>query len=301
MILQPEILKKGDAIAIAAAARWVTPAEMEAAVTWIEKEGFTPVINPALFQQWHQLGGDDRHRIARLQACLDDEKIKAIWFARGGYGTARIIDYLDFKKFRRKPKWLLGFSDATVILNHIYSKFGIKSMHASLALQAQPDNSLYHPDDLELMKELLTGNPVTYHLPDHPLNRPGYVDAVLAGGNLSVLFSIIGTASFPPVKGHALFLEDLDEYLYHIDRMMLNLKRNGFLAKLSALLVGSFTEMHDNPIPFGATAQDIIAYYTQGFDYPVYFNLPSGHSIPNKPLIIGGRVLIRENQLILSA
>jgi muramoyltetrapeptide carboxypeptidase len=297
----PEALKKGDTIAIATTARYVLAQEIQAAIITIETNGFKAQLSETIYAQENQFGGSDYERIAGLQHLLDNPEIKAIWFARGGYGTARIVDSLDFGQLVKSPKWLIGFSDLTVLLNHVYQQYSIVTLHAPMAMQADSNHILYNQNDISDCFKIITGNAVNYPLPSHSLSKPGNCEGTLVGGNLSVLCSVIGTESFPDTKGKILFLEDLDEYLYHIDRMVLNLKRNGFLENLSGLIVGGMNDMNDNAIKFGKSAEEILLEHTQDYNYPKYFGFSAGHCVPNHPLIIGDKVKIENNTLFLKA
>jgi muramoyltetrapeptide carboxypeptidase len=297
----PNPLKKGDTIAIATAARYIIPQEIAAAIETIKKRGFNVVLSDTLYAQKGQFGGSDQERTIGLQQLLDNPDVKAIWFARGGYGTVRIIDELNFDNFSQHPKWLIGFSDLTVLLNHVAQNCTIATLHAAMAMQADSSNVLYNTKDIDSIFDIIGGGKVSYSMPSHNLNVNGKCNGQLVGGNLSVLYSLIGTPSFPDMSEKILFLEDLDEYLYHIDRMIVNLKRNGVFNNLAGLIVGGMTDMNDNTIPFGSTAEKIISEHTQSFNFPKYFGFNAGHCVPNQPIIIGSEVKIENNTLFLKA
>ena len=242
-------LKQGSKIAIAAPARRVTPEEMAYGIQWLKEQGFVPVYDDRLFVEHHIFAGDDNFRAAVFQEHLDNEEIEAIWLARGGYGGIRIIDKLDFTKFSAHPKWIAGFSDSTVIHGKL-QRLGISSLHAPMPF--------YFANKTEEAKQslfdALTGKPLRYELPANPLNRLGEMEGEIVGGNLSVLMGINGSDIFPETDGKILFIEEVDEYIYHIDRMMRGLKRAGKLANLKGLIVGGLTQIHDNAHPFGQTA-----------------------------------------------
>lgn len=283
---RPQSLKKGDTIGIVAPARKVTFRELGRAVSLIKNVGFQVDYPDELFAASNQYAGDDEQRSAYFQRLLDDDRVKAIFAARGGYGSVRIIDKLDFSRFEKNPKWIVGYSDITVFHNHINRNFGIRTLHATM-----PVNFAGNTDEaINGLFEVLKGGSPDYSLPDHPLNRQGSGVGILTGGNLSVLYSLCGSSSFPETAGKILFLEDLDEYLYHVDRMMTALKRAGVLKKLSGLIVGGMTEMNDNEIPFGKTAEEIIREAVEEYDYPVCFGFPAGHIADNRPLIMGAEV-----------
>lgn len=297
----PPFLQPGDTIAFAAPARFIRKDEIQAAHHYLSEKGYHVLIPEGLFEQEHQLAGSDRHRAEIINHLMMNPDVKAIWFARGGYGCGRIVDQLDFEWLLSHPKWLIGFSDVTVLLNHVVKYHPLITLHAPMLLQFDPNNPLYDEQGIERSLKYLTGHELSIELPHHPLNRTGHAKGKLVGGNLSVLYSLNGTASFPDTKDCILFLEDLDEYLYHLDRMMLQLRRSGVLENLKALLIGGMSDMHDNATPFGKTAEEIVKSYCEGYEYPVYMGIPSGHIVPNFPLPIGEEVEIFGNTLFLPA
>lgn len=275
-----EYLKNGSKIALVAPARKISRDEIAAAVKWIEEKGFVAVYDDRLFAEYHQLAGDDDFRASVLQDYLDRDDIDAILCARGGYGTIRIVDKLDFTKFARHPKWIVGYSDVTV-LHAKMQQLGYQSIHGTMAINFEKNTK----EALESLYEALVGGHqmVSGFLAPEALGMTGQV----VGGNLSVLYSMLGSDLFPETDGKILFIEDLDEYLYHIDRMMMGLKRAGKLANLKALLVGAFTDMHDNTIPFGMDAKEIINEKVKEYGYPVIWDYPAGHIDDNRAIILG--------------
>ncbi|MFN4233747.1 MAG: LD-carboxypeptidase [Bacteroidia bacterium] len=284
----PTYLKKGDKIGIVATARKISEAELAPAIKIIEEKGLVPVLGNNLFGQFHQFSGTDAERCADLQQMLDDESIKAIIVARGGYGTVRIIDSLDFTAFAKHPKWIIGYSDITVLHSHINKTLGIATLHATM-----PINFLQDSFATETLFKALFGEKIHYTFNAHPLNRNGLAEGELVGGNLSLLYALCGSVSDLTTDGKILFIEDLDEYLYHIDRMMMNLKRSGKLSRLKALVVGGMTDMKDNSVPYGKTAEEIIAEHVAEFDYPVCFNFPAGHIKNNYALKLGATAYLK--------
>lgn len=278
----PTYLKKGDKIGIVATARKISEIELAPAIKIIEEKGLVPVLGNNLFGQFHQFSGTDAERCEDLQHMLDDERIKAIMVARGGYGTVRIIDSLDFTAFTKHPKWIIGYSDITVLHSHINKTLGIATLHATM-----PINFLQDAFATETLFNALFGEKIHYNFDAHPLNRNGIAEGEIVGGNLSLLYALCGSVSDITTDGKILFIEDLDEYLYHIDRMMMNLKRSGKLSRLKALVVGGMTDMKDNTIPYGKTAEEIIAEHVAEYDYPVCFNFPAGHIKNNYALKLG--------------
>ena len=280
-------LHQGSKIAIAAPARMVTPEEMQFAINWLKEKGFVSVYDDRLFAQHYIFAGDDDFRAAVFQQYLDDEDIETIWLARGGYGSIRIIDRLDFSKFLEHPKWLVGFSDITVFHGKL-NRLGVPTLHGSMPFYFANKT----PEAKQSLVDALMGRPLHYELPSHPLNRQGVMEGEIVGGNLSVLYGMMGSDSFPEVDGKILFIEEVDEYIYHIDRMMHCLKRAGKLDHLKGLVVGGLTQIKDNSHPFGMTAEEVIAEAVKDYDYPVCFGFPAGHFDDNRALILGRKVKV---------
>lgn len=286
-MITPPYLKHGDKIAVVAPARKVSPSEMEAAILTFRSWGLQVVTGPHLFGEDNQYSGTDQERADDLQMMLDDIEIKAIICARGGYGTVRIIDRLDFTAFEQHPKWIIGYSDVTVLHSHIHTRFGIETLHATMPINF-PDSGTEAA--VESLRKALFGEPLEYNILPDPLNKTGNVSGVLTGGNLSILYALNGTPSDIQTQDKILFIEDIDEYMYHIDRIMINLKRGGKLSGIKGLIVGGLTKMNDNAIPFGKQAEQIIAEYADESGIPVCFNFPAGHIADNRALIMGREV-----------
>ncbi|MBK7182717.1 MAG: LD-carboxypeptidase [Bacteroidetes bacterium] len=283
-MIQPPYLKKGDKIAIIASARKISKEELEPAVAMLKNWGLEVVFGKNLFNADHQFSGTDAERAADLQEMLDDTSVKAIISARGGYGTVRIIDAIDFTKFKQHPKWVIGYSDITVLHSHIHN-MGIQTLHATM-----PINFTKHEEATETLRKFLFGETINYTFESHSLNRTGNAEGILVGGNLSLIYALCGSASDIDTSNKILFIEDLDEYLYHVDRMMINLKRSGKLSKLAGLLVGGMSDMKDNTIPFGKTAEEIILDAVKEYRYPVCFNFPCGHIDENLAVVLGKKM-----------
>ena len=283
----PPYLKPGDKIAIVAPARKVSPSEMEMAIDRFKKWGLQVVTALYLFGEKDQFSGTDEERTADFQMMLDDVEIRAIICARGGYGTVRMIDKLNFNAFQQHPKWIVGYSDITVLHSHIQTLFGIETIHTIMPINF-PD--LGSETAIESLRKALFGEPIEYNVAPHPLNLAGNVSGLLTGGNLSILYSLNGSPSDINTEDKILFIEDVDEYLYHLDRMMMNFKRSGKLDKIKGLVVGSLSKMNDNTIPFGKQAEEIISEYVKDKGIPVCFNFPAGHSVDNSALILGREV-----------
>jgi muramoyltetrapeptide carboxypeptidase len=247
------------------------------------------------------MAGSDSDKIHDFQDFIDDPNIQAILCSRGGYGSVRILDQLNFQPVIDKKKWILGYSDVTAIHSHIQANYGFPTLHCTMPINITGSDDFQETASNQSLIDALFGKDLSYHLPNNSLNRYGEASGRLIGGNLSMLYSLCGSKSDISTDGCILFLEDLDEYLYHIDRMMMNLKRTGKLQALSALVIGGMSDMNDNPIPYGKNALQIISDHTKDYDYPVYFGLDAGHTQPNLSLRLGMNANIRDNTLFLPA
>ena len=281
----PPYLQKGDRIAFVSPARKISPAEAETAINIFRSWELEVVLGEHLYASYNQFAGSDEQRLSDLQKMLDDDSIRAIICSRGGYGTVRIIDNLNFTRFLKSPKWIVGYSDVTVLHSHIHEHFGIETLHAVMPINFK-DKCDGNPSVITLKKALF-GKGLSYHIPGEKFNRRGICKGPLIGGNLSILYSLTNTDSDIKTNGKILFIEDLDEYHYHIDRMMMNLRRSGKLEGLEGLLVGAMTRMRDNDVPFNKTAYEIIAEAVEDYPYPVCYNFPAGHIEDNRALILG--------------
>lgn len=284
----PDYLVKGDKIGLVAPARCVTFDEIHPSLRLFQKWGLEVEMGTYIFRKANQYAGQDKDRAADFQQMLDDDFIRAIVCARGGYGTVRIIDRLDFTKFIARPKWIIGYSDISVLHIHIQKHFGIETLHATMPVNIVNDQS--HDDSVETLRHILFGENIVYSFPPGNLCRKGKGSGILTGGNLSIIYSLMGSESEIDTEGKILFLEDVDEYLYHIDRMMFCLKRAGKLRNLRGLIVGGMDRMNDNTIPFGKTANEIIAEAVSEYDYPVCYDFPAGHGSRNLALIMGRKI-----------
>lgn len=284
--MMPSRLKAGDKVIIISSARKVLPEEVNAAVEVLKSWGLLVEFGDNLFAEFNQFAGSDLQRTNDLQKAIDDESVKAILFARGGYGTVRIVDAINFFTLTKNPKWFIGFSDITVLHAHLEKNFGIATLHSPMAFNFQKTSE----EVLEKIKSLLFEGSQQYKVAAHPMNRKGESEGLLIGGNLSIIYSLLGSVSDSDTDGKILFLEDLDEYLYHIDRMLQSLKRAGKLAKLAGLIIGGMNDMKDNLVPFGKSPEEIILDAVKEFDYPVCFGFPSGHLPVNFPLLLGDKI-----------
>ena len=287
-MIRPPKLRKGDKVAFIAPARKVVLKELEAAIKVLEAWGLVVVFPKGLFLEEHQFAGTDNDRINHIQSCINDEDIRALFCVRGGYGTSRIIDALDFTLLQTKSKWFVGFSDFTVLLGRLFNE-GLESIHGPVALLLDEDQevkdvlyvTLFDSDAVRIVRTC-----------SHSYNQLGKASGKLVGGNLSVLVNQIGTSSFPELHGNILFIEDLDEYLYHIDRMIIQLDRIGAFQKISGLVVGYMSGMHDNAIKFGGDAYQIISNTVNKYNIPVAFGFPIGHEKKNIPVIVGKQMTL---------
>lgn len=292
-----KILNNGSKVAIIAPARKVTRDEMFFAVHWLKEKGFVPVFDERLFAEHHIFAGDDNFRASVFQEYLDNQNIDAIWIARGGYGSIRIIDKLDFTNFLQHPKWIIGFSDGTVFHGKL-NRLGVPSLHASMPFYFFNKT----PEAKQSLFDVLTGKPLQYDFPAHPQNRMGQMEGEIVGGNLSVLYGMMESNTFPEIDGKILFIEEVDEYIYHIDRMMRALKRAGKLNHLKGLIVGGLTQIHDNSHPFGMTAEEVIAEAVAEYDYPVCFGFPAGHLDDNRTIVFGEKINLKVNaEVVISS
>lgn len=264
----------------------------------MEDWGLKVEFGKNLFHENGQFAGSAEERTQDLQNALDDPECKAIICARGGYGTVQIIDRLDFTKFMDKPKWIVGYSDVSVLHSHLQQLISCESIHGIMPINFPEDET--ENASIKSLKNILFGKSPDYSFESkNPLNKMGRAKAELVGGNLSILYSLTGTKSSLDTKGKILFMEDLDEYLYHIDRMMMNLKRAGMLENIAGLIVGGMNSMNDNTIPYGKTAEEIIAENVAEYTYPVAFHFPAGHLNQNYALILGRMVELDVSESIV--
>ena len=287
----PPYLKKGDTVAIVCTARKFMPEDAKPAIELLESWGLKAKLGRTIGLDSCQLGGTDTERIADFQTMMDDENVKAIWVARGGYGTVRIIDSLDFTKFKKHPKWIMGFSDVTVLHSQLNVE-RIASLHSIMPFTVPKASE----DVKETLRKAIFGEELYYKVPSKSYNKKGKASGELVGGNISILYSLLGSKSSINTKDKILFIEDLDEYLYHVDRMMFNLKRNGYFEKVKGIIVGSMSDMHDNEIPFGQNEVQIITEIAKEYNIPIAFEFPAGHQKDNRTLILGSQVKFEVNE-----
>jgi muramoyltetrapeptide carboxypeptidase len=282
----PKFLKKGDTVAITCTAGFMPLKNAAACIKALKKEGYNVIVSPTVGgKSKTYFSGTDAERLQELQKYLDDKNVKAILCGRGGYGTGRIIDQVNFTRFIKNPKWVIGFSDITILLNHITSNFGIATLHAPMSTAFK--NQEHNPENIVSLLQALKGIKNNYTINANALNILGVAKGKLVGGNIALLANAIGTKSDIKTKNCILFIEEIGEVYYAIDRMLQQLKRSGKLDNLAALVVGSFTDTTDTSRPFGKNISEIITDIVKEYKYPVCFDFPVGHGVENRALKIG--------------
>lgn len=286
-MIRPPYLKTGDTIAIAAPARKISREEVAPAIALLEKEGFKVVVPEGLFEADNQLAGSDEHRAFQIAELLKNREVKAILFARGGYGSVRTLQLIPSNLFADNPKWIIGYSDIT-IFHSFLSRQGIQSLHATMPINFP--KAAGHNQSTQSLVDVLRGTLDPIEVSTQLGSMVGKARGILAGGNLSVLYSLAATPIDLIPVGRILLIEDLDEYLYHIDRMMMNLKYSRKLSKISGLIVGHMSDMRDNTTPWGKSAHEIVKEAMADLSIPVAFGFPTGHLEPNLAVVIGAEV-----------
>lgn len=290
-IASPNPLQRGDKLMIVAPAGKISKEKIEVSGKILKGWGLEVATGAHLFSNHYQFAASDEERLADFQLALDDPSVKAILFARGGYGAIRIVDRLDWTAFMENPKWLIGFSDITVFHSHVNKCFRVETIHGPMAAGIADHTSG------EYLRKALFGEMVGYTFNQHSLSRQGKTSGELVGGNLAILCSLLGSASDIDTKGKILFIEDVGEYLYRLDRMMWQMKRAGKLAGLKGLIVGGMTDMKDGETPFGKTAYEIVSEAVSVYQYPVCFGFPTGHQEDNRAVILGRKVNLLVNDI----
>ena len=282
----PPYLQPGDTIGIVCPAGYMPLDKAQTCIETLQAWGFNVKTGNTLGgDSTNYFSGTDDERLYDLQQMLDDDLVQAVLCGRGGYGTGRIIEQLDFKKFSKHPKWIIGYSDITILHSHIYANYHIAGLHSPMAAAFNDGGA--ETEYVLSLKRLLTGAKADYSCAPHAYNKKGKGEGVLIGGNLSLVVHCTGTSSDIKTKGKILFLEDVGEYLYNVDRMFWHLKRNGKLDKLAGLVIGGFTEMQDTTRPYGKEVYDIIQEVVKEYDYPVCFDFPVSHTERNYALKTG--------------
>ncbi len=300
MATNPPYLQPGDTIALVCPAGFMDMKDVEPCISILDNWGYKVRIGATVGKETgNYFSGTDKERLADLQLALDDREVAAILCARGGYGLSRIIDDLDFKKFRKHPKWIIGYSDITVLHAHVFSTYNIATLHAPMA--AAFKDGLENNPYLLAWKRTIEGKTNRFIIPSHEFNRKGMAEGELVGGNLALLAHLIGSKSSYQTKDKIVFIEDIGEYAYNIDRMLYQLKRAGYFKKIKALVVGSFSDNKDTLRPFGKPVYEIIRDAVKEYDFPVCYDFPVGHTRENYPLKIGNTYSLKigKNKVVL--
>jgi muramoyltetrapeptide carboxypeptidase len=287
---QPPYLQAGDTVAIVAPSGILRnrTAEIEQAKTLLKSWGLYVVVGKHVFNQNNHFAGTDAERCEDFQNALDDPKIKAIWCARGGYGAVRILDKLDYTKFKKKPKWVIGYSDITALHNQVHI-LGFESLHAMMCTSLQDDKETIE-ETISTFKTALFGKPLSYTLEGSKYNKTGSVSAPIVGGNLSILYSMLGSNTSIDTSGKILFIEEIGEYEYTIDRMLQSLKRAGYFNNCKGVIIGDISKIRKNTTLWGSPVQQLILDALTEYNFPIAFNMPAGHEKDNRALILGRMV-----------
>lgn len=286
-LIQPPYLKAGDTVAIVAPSGILKSreGEVQQAVALLKSWGLHAVVGKHVFNQADHFAGTDEERCADLQNAMDDPKISAIWCARGGYGTVRILDKLDYTEFRKNPKWVIGYSDITALHNQLHNK-GFQSLHALMCVSLTKDISEIK-ETVATFKSAIYGKPENYTLKGSKYNRVGETSGELVGGNLTMLHTMLGSETSIDTSGKILFIEEIGEYKYHIDRMLQSLKRAGYFDNLKGLVVGDMSKLRKNTTLWGTSVEQLILDALADYDFPIAFNVPAGHEKDNRALVLG--------------
>jgi muramoyltetrapeptide carboxypeptidase len=290
----PSYLIKGDKIGIVCPSGSIPLHKVETCINTLKNWGYEPIIGKTVGTQLNYFSGSDGERLQDLQQMLDNENIKAILCGRGGYGLSRIIDKIDFTAFKKNPKWIIGYSDITLLHSHIHSNFDIATLHSPMAAAFDEDG--YKNSYINSLKLTLQGKKASYNCQPHSYNQLGKVTAELVGGNLCMMAHAVGSKSVYQTKNRILFIEDIGEYIYSIDRMLWQLSRSNYFKNLAGVIVGSFTDIKDTTIPFGKTIEEVLAEHFTPLNIPVVFNFPVGHQTENYVLKIGATYTLQVSQ-----
>lgn len=289
-LIQPPYLKAGDTVAIVAPSGILKNRndEVDQAAALLKSWGLHAVVGKNVFSKGNHFAGTDVQRCEDFQNALDDPTISAIWCARGGYGTVRILDKLDYTKFKKKPKWVIGYSDITALHNQIHNQ-GVKTIHALMCVSLTKDlNDIAYT--IETFKSALFGKELGYDLDYSTYNKIGNAKGQLVGGNLTILHTMLGSKESIDATGKILFIEEIGEYKYHIDRMLQSLKRAGYFDNCAGLLVGGMSKMRKNTTPWGTSVEQLILDALSEYNFPIAFGMPAGHEKDNYALILGQEI-----------
>ena len=289
-LIQPPYLKAGDTVAIVAPSGILKSreGEVQQAVALLKSWGLHAVVGKHVFSKADHFAGTDDERCADLQNAMDDPKISAIWCARGGYGTVRLLDKLNYTEFKKNPKWIIGYSDITALHNQVHNE-GFQSLHALMCVSLTKDlNDI--KETVATFKSAIFGKPENYTLKGSRYNKVGETSGELVGGNLTMLHTMLGSETSIDTSGKILFIEEIGEYKYHIDRMLQSLKRAGYFDNLKGLVVGDMTKMRKNTTLWGTSVEQLILDALEDYDFPIAFNMPAGHEKDNRALVLGRMV-----------
>nr|WP_299114075.1 LD-carboxypeptidase [uncultured Winogradskyella sp.] len=292
-MIQPPYLKAGDTVAIVAPSGILKnrEGEVQQAVSLLKKWGLNAVVGKHVFSKANHFAGTDEQRCEDFQNALDDPKISAIWCARGGYGTVRILDKLDFTKFENNPKWLIGYSDITALHNQFHNR-GFQSLHALMCVSLTKDLDDIR-ETVSTFKSAIFGSPVDYTLEGSKHNKVGNTSGQLVGGNLTMLHTMLGSETSIDTSGKILFIEEIGEYKYHIDRMLQSLKRAGYFKNCKGLIVGDMSKMRKNTTLWGTSVEQLILDAFAEYDFPIAFNMPAGHEKDNRAMVFGKTIELK--------
>ena len=295
----PSKLKPGDAVGIVAPARKISKTQLEPALNTLKNWGLEPVLSKNIFSSNHSyLAGTDSERCEDFQSMLDDKNIKAIFCARGGYGSTRILEAIDFSSLEKSPKWIVGFSDVTAFHLRL-SMFGLASIHGTMPIFFGREES---QASVESIRSILFEGACEIEMLADEANRTGRAEGEVVGGNLSLIVDALNTPSDPDTKGKILVVEEVDEYYYKLDRMFTQLRRTDKLQELAGLLVGHMTDIKNSDLDFGETVQQIVNHAVRDYSFPIAFSFPSGHHEPNHAWIHGATAVldVGVNKVVLS-
>lgn len=292
-LIRPAYLKAGDTVAIVAPSGILKNREREInqADSLLKSWGLNVIVGKHVFSKADHFAGTDEERCQDLQNVMDNPKVSAIWCARGGYGTVRILDKLDYTKFRENPKWVIGYSDITALHNQLHNQ-GFESLHALMCVSLTKDITEVQ-ESVDTFKAALFGNPTSYILEGSQYNKEGEISGQLVGGNLTILHTMLGSKTSLDTKGKILFIEEIGEYKYHIDRMLQSMKRAGYFDNLEGLIVGDMSKLRKNTTLWGASIEELILDALEDYDFPIAFNMPAGHEDDNRALVLGREVELK--------
>ncbi len=289
-LIQPPYLKAGDTVAIVAPSGILNnrQAEVQRAVKLLESWGLHALVGKHVFSKDNHFAGTDAQRCEDFQKAMDNPSVSAIWCARGGYGTVRILDKLNYTKLKKDPKWLIGYSDITALHNDFHNE-GFETIHAMMCTSLTADERGLD-ETIVTFKKALFGDPLSYTLKGSNYNKIGSVNAPIVGGNLTMLHTMLGSKSSLDTSGKILFIEEIGEYKYHVDRMLQSMKRAGYFDNCAGVLVGDMTKMRKNTTAWGSSVEQLILDALSDYDFPIAFNMPAGHEDDNRAMILGQNV-----------